>query len=265
MGVRIVVGIPARMGSSRYPGKPLRTILGMPMLEHVYKRCALSKRIDTVFVATCDEEIRHTVQMFGGTAVMTAPEIARPGLRVAEACRHLDLSDDDIVVVVQGDEPLVHPGMIDLAVQPLLDDPDVFCVNLAGEMTQEQWLDPNEIKVVTDIHMNALYMSRSPIPSMVHPENPVLGPRWRQVCVMPFRQRSLLAFQTMPQTPLELAESIEMLRAIEHRYRVRMVPSPFVSKSVDTESDRLEVERLMERDPIWPLYAPKSGRPPSTR
>jgi len=228
------------------------------MVEHVYKRSLLSECVDEVFVATCDEEIRQVVEGFGGTALMTPPEISRPGLRVAEACKQLDLADDDIVVVVQGDEPMVHPQMIDLTIQPLFDDPEVFCVNLVAAMTEEQWLDPNEIKVVTDLHMNALYMSRSAIPSMVHPERPVVGPRLRQVCIMPFRKKSLLDFQELEPSPLEIAESIEMNRAIEHGLKVRMVKSPFVSKSVDTEDDRQEVESLMANDPVWPRYAPAS-------
>lgn len=254
--MKIVVGIPVRLGSSRFPGKPLCRILGLPMVEHVYKRSRLASRVDLVFVAACDEEIRRTVLGFGGTVVMTPPEITRPGLRVAEACRQLPLADEDVVVMVQGDEPLVHPQMIEMAVQGLLADPAIFCTNLAADLTEDQWRDPNEIKVVTDVQMNALYMSRNPIPSHVHPERPVVGPRLRQVCIMAYRKRLLLAFQEMEATPLELAESIELLRAIERGLTVRMIPSPFISKSVDTEADRQEVERLMAHDPVWPLYAP---------
>ena len=126
--MNVVVGIPARMGSSRFPGKPLTTILGLPMIEHVYKRSKMAKSINDIFVATCDEEIRQVVVGFGGKAIMTPPEISRPGLRVAEACKQMNLCDDDIIVVVQGDEPLVYPAMIDLAVQPLIDNPNVQCL-----------------------------------------------------------------------------------------------------------------------------------------
>jgi len=124
--MKIVVGIPARMASSRFPGKPLKNILGIPMVEHVYKRCALSKYASNVFIATCDDEIKKAVEAFGGTVFMTDPSIPRPGLRVAAAAESLNLQEDDIVVVVQGDEPLVHPDMIDLAVEPLLNEKDVF-------------------------------------------------------------------------------------------------------------------------------------------
>src|SRR3954467_5531521 len=109
------------MGSSRFPGKPLQPILGLTMIEHVYRRCELAANVDDLFVATCDDEIAAVVAAFGGRAIMTPKDIPRPGLRGAEACRGEDLTDEDIVIVVQGDEPLVNPGMIDLAAQALLD------------------------------------------------------------------------------------------------------------------------------------------------
>ncbi len=249
--MKTVVGIPARLGSSRFPGKPLKDICGKPMIEHVFRRCELSDMIDYAFIATCDEEIKKWAEKAGCRVVMTSPDIERPGLRVAEACKGLGLNDDDIVVIVQGDEPLVHPDMMNVAIQPLLEDDNVFCVNLGADMTEDQWQDPNEIKMVCDKNMNALYMSRSPIPSRVHPEKPFIGPRWRQVCIMPFRKKSLLQFQEMAPCPLEKAESIEMLRAIEHGLIVRIVKSPSLSKSVDNEADRLEVEKIMKNDLIY--------------
>lgn len=249
--MKIVVGIPARMGSTRFPGKPLCDILGKPMIEHVYKRSALAKSVTDVFIAACDEEIKAAVEGFGGKVLMTPKEISRPGLRVAEACKQLDLADDDIVVVVQGDEPLVHPEMIERAVAPLLQDQSLFCVNLAKDMTEEEWLDPNEIHVVTDEKMNALYMSRSPIPSNTRNR---LGPRIKQVCIMPFTKKNLFAFQEMSATPLEVAESIEMLRAIEHGLTVRMVKTDFNSKSVDNENDRQQVEKIMINDEIYKQF-----------
>ena len=118
--MKIVIGIPARLGSSRLPGKPLANIAGIPMIEHVYKRCALSKYGSNIFVATCDEEIKNVIENFGGNAIMTDPDILRPGLRVAEAAKTLNLEDNDIVVAVQGDEPFVHPNMIELAIEPLI-------------------------------------------------------------------------------------------------------------------------------------------------
>jgi 3-deoxy-manno-octulosonate cytidylyltransferase (CMP-KDO synthetase) len=251
--MKVIVGIPVRLGSTRYPGKPLCDILGKSMVEHVYRRCALSKYATDLFVAACDDPIRQRVEAFGGTVIMTDPEIQRPGLRVAAAAEKLGLGNDDIVVVVQGDEPLVHPDMIDLAIQPLLDEPDILVSNLCMELTEEEWTDPGEIKVVCDLGMNAMYMSRSPIPSVAHEEQRCMW--WKQVCIMPFRWHFMKKFnhELLP-TPLELQESVEMIRALQHGYKVRMVPSPYVSKSVDTDADRRKAEELMRNDPIYQSY-----------
>ena len=203
--MKIVIGIPARMGSTRYPGKPLCDILGKSMIEHCYRRCALSKYATNLFVAACDDEIRVAVQRFGGNVIMTEGNIQRPGLRVAAAAESLGLTEDDIVVVVQGDEPLVHPDMIDLAIQPLLDEPDVFVSNLCATATADDLADPGEIKVVCDLKMNAMYMSRSPIPSVAHEEK--RSNWWKQVCIMPFRWHFMKRFNhLLSPTPLELQE-----------------------------------------------------------
>lgn len=250
--MEIIAGIPARMDSSRFPGKPLCNILGMPMIEHVYKRCVYSSLLTDIFIATCDKEIQEVINSFGGKVIMTEPNISRPGLRIIEACKQLNLSEDDIVVVVQGDEPLVNPEMINLAVEPLLKEKDIFVSNLATEITEEEWLDSNEIKIVTDLNMNAIYMSRSPIPSQEHEEERSI--RLKQVCIMPFRWHFMQLFNSLDPTPLEKAESIEMLRAIQHGYKVRIVISPFETKSVDTEHDRQIAEKLMANDNLYKKY-----------
>jgi 3-deoxy-manno-octulosonate cytidylyltransferase (CMP-KDO synthetase) len=251
--MKIVIGIPVRMGSTRFPGKPLCDILGKSMLEHCYKRCSLSKYTTELFVAACDDEIKSAAEAFGGNVIMTEKSISRPGLRVAAAAQTLNLDDDDIVVVVQGDEPLVHPDMIDLAIQPLLNESDIFVSNLCAPVSETEWTDPGEIKVVCDLKMNAMYMSRSPIPSIAHEEK--RADWWRQVCIMPFRWHFMKQFNhILTPTPLELQESVEMIRALQHGYKVRMVPSPYKSKSVDTDSDRREVEKIMLNDEIYKLY-----------
>jgi len=243
------------MGSSRFPGKPLAKILGMPMVEHVYKRCQLAESIDDLFIATCDDEIRDAVLSFGGKVFMTDKEIQRPALRVAEACRQQKIADDDIVVVVQGDEPLLHPSMINLAVTPLLADPGIQLLTLVAEANETEWRDPNEVKVVTDLRGDILYMTRAPIPSNTRDR---IGPRLKQVAVMPFRKKFLLEFQEMIPTPLEIAESIELLRAVEHGVKVRTALSHYVSVSVDTEHDRQEAEAIMAKDKFYLQYGLKS-------
>lgn len=255
--MKVIVGIPARMGASRFPGKPMAKILDIPMVEHVYHRCAMAKGVGKVFVATCDDVIKDAVESFGGNVYMTPPDIPRPGLRVAEACKAQSLADDDIVVVVQGDEPLVDPGMIQLAIQPLLDEPLLQLGTLVSEANEAEWMDVNEVKCVTDKRDRILFMSRSPIPSRTREE---IGPRLKQVAIMPFRKKFLIEFQTMDMMPLEIAESVELLRAIEHCVEVRAIHSPFRSISVDTEPDRLEAEAAMAKDKFFPLYS-GSARP----
>jgi len=147
----------------------------------------------------------------------------------------------------------VHPEMIDLAIRPLLEEENVFVSNLCRKIEEDEWNDPAEIKVVCDLEMNAMYMSRSPIPSTDHEEARCAW--WKQVCIMPFRWHFMQKFNhELAESPLELQESVEMLRAMQHGYKVRMVPSRYLSKSVDTESDRQAVEVLMENDPIFPEY-----------
>lgn len=251
--MKIVIGIPARLGSTRFPGKPLCDILGKTMIEHCYKRCDFSKYKTNLFVAACDAEVENTVKNFGGNVIMTNPDIKRPGLRVAAAAEKLNLDDDDIVVVVQGDEPLVHPEMIDLAIQPLLDDKEIFVSNLVSELKESEWNDPAEIKVVCDLKMNAMYMSRSPIPSVNHEEQRTTW--YKQVCIMPFRWHFMKKFNyELSPTPLELQESIEMIRALQHGYKVRMIRSLNISKSVDNEEDRKNVEELMKNDKLFQMY-----------
>lgn len=251
--MKIIVGIPVRMGSTRFPGKPLCDILGMSMIEHCYRRCSLSKYATDLFIAACDDEIKEAAEIFGARVIMTDPNIPRPGLRVATAAEKLDLEEEDIVVVVQGDEPLVNPNMIDLAIQPLLKEDNIYVTNLCAELSDEEWSDPGEIKVVCDLDMNAMYMSRSPIPSLVHEEQRTTW--WKQVCIMPFKWHFMKKFNhDLIPTPLERQESIEMIRALQHGYKVRMVRSSFLSKSVDTDSDRLEVEKIMKKDDIYKEY-----------
>ena len=250
---KIIVGIPARMGSSRFPGKPLAKILGMPMIQHVYKRSEMATSIDDIFVAACDKEICEVVESFDGKVLMTPSEISRPGLRVAEASKQMDLNDNDIVVVVQGDEPLVHPKMIDLSVQPLINNPDVKLLTLIAEATELEWRDPNEVKVVIDKNEDILYMTRAPIPTNTRKR---IGPRLKQVAIMSFRKNFLLDFQEMEETSLEIAESIELLRAVEHGIKVKTAnSSAYETVSVDTEKDKREAEEKMKNDSLYSIYS----------
>lgn len=254
--MNIVAVIPARMGSSRFPGKPLAEIHGMPMIGHVFKRTAMCSLLSATYVATCDQEIFDYVISAGGRAVMTADTHERCTDRTAEALEAIEIETGervDIVVMVQGDEPMVSPGMIEASVQAMLDDPSVNVVNLMTEMkTTAEFEDPNEVKVVADLKNNALYFSREPVPSRKKGVDVV--PMRKQVCIIPFRRDYLLKFNSMPETPLERIESVDMMRILEHGEPVRMVEVETDSLSVDTPDDLARVVEMMREDSLRSQY-----------
>jgi len=251
-GKKIICVIPARMGSYRFRDKPFVDICGKPMIEHVVRRAAMSPILDGVYVATPNREIAERVEAFGGKAVMTADTHRRASERVAEAARLLG-GDADIIVNLQGDEPLVNPDMIERAVAPLLEDSSIPCVNLARRAGRAEAEDRNAVKVVFDRAWDALYFSREPIPSKW------LGDKkfdvWVEVCVMPFTRESLQLYPRLEMTPLENIESIDMLRWLEHGRKVRIVESPYETYSVDVPEDVEKVARVMRSDPLLAQYA----------
>jgi 3-deoxy-manno-octulosonate cytidylyltransferase (CMP-KDO synthetase) len=246
--MNILALIPARMGSSRFPGKPMAPILGKPMIGHVYERVAQSPLLTDTAVATCDREIFDYIESIGGTAVMTANTHERASDRCAEALLKLEATNNtryDIVVMVQGDEPMTHPGMIDEAVLPMVADPSIQVVNLLGEIKDvAEFEDRNCIKVVCDLQRNALYFSREPIPTRCKINQIPMG---KQVCIIPFRRDYLLEYTRLAPTPLEIAESVDMMRILEHGMTVRMVPTQHSSQAVDTPEDLIRVEKMMAK------------------
>jgi len=254
---KIIAIIPARMASSRFPGKPLAPIMGIPMLGHVFFRSKMNTLLDEVYIATCDTEIQDYIEKIGGSAIMTADTHERASDRSAEALETIEkrLGEKvDIVVMIQGDEPMLRPEMIDEAVEPMLENPAIQLVNLMSSLaTIEEHDSVNEVKVVVDRNNDALYFSREAIPSRW--KLGLNATRNKQVCIIPFRRDFLHKYNQLEPTPLEIAESVDMLRALEHGYKVRMVPTKFDIFSVDTEEDRLRVENLMHDDPLIPLYS----------
>lgn len=241
--------IPARMASTRLLGKPLCKICGIPLIEHVYKRAAMSEILNELYVATCDEEIIKVVEGFGGQGIMTSSTHQRCTDRIAEACQNIS-TDADIVVNIQGDEPLLYPEMIDMAVGPLIENLDIVCSNLIAPInSMEEFEDLNEIKVVVDREGFALYFSREPIPTCKKGAKKL--PMFKQVCIIPFRKDFLMTFTQLSPTPLEIAESIDMLRVLEHGYRIRVVESRYETYSVDTVEDLKKVEKKMKNDPLF--------------
>jgi 3-deoxy-manno-octulosonate cytidylyltransferase (CMP-KDO synthetase) len=252
--MKTIAVIPARMGSSRFPGKPLSKLLGRTMLEHVYKRVALSNALNATYIATCDEEIRRAAQDFGAPVIMTADTHERASDRVAEAAAGIDA---ELIVMVQGDEPMTHPEMIDAAVEPFRHDPLLSCVNLVRAIDNKaDFYDVNTIKVVMNQQGDALYMSRQPIPTAPASSQPdfMHAFAYKQVCIIPFRRETLLDFARLPSTPLEQLESVDMLRLLEHGYRVKMVKTKFNTQAVDTQADLERVAELMEADPLLGSY-----------
>lgn len=259
--MRIIGVIPARMASSRFPGKPLARILGIPMVGHVYFRSKLSKTLDEVYVATCDKEVFDYVESIGGKAIMTSSSHERCTDRIAEALEKIEAMtghQEDIVVNIQGDEPMVFPQMIDEAVEPMLNDDSIVATNLMAPMsTREEYEDPNEVKVVVDKNDYALYFSREPIPS--RKKGTAQIPMLKQVCIIPFRRNFLFRFNRLKPTPLEKIESVDMLRAMEHGYKVKMVLTRFETYSVDTPEDLHFIEERMRNDPLVKEYSATNG------
>lgn len=249
--MKTIAVIPARMGSSRFPGKPIAKILGRPMIEHIYKRVAMSKSLHATYIATCDEEIRQVAQGFGAQVIMTADTHERASDRVAEAVEKLDA---DLIVMVQGDEPMTHPDMIDAAIAPFENNPGLGCVNLVRKIDNEaDYMDFNTIKVVMNRQNDALYMSRRPIPSLAK-SGFVNTEAYKQVCIIPFRREILFQYTNLSPTPLEQLESVDMLRLLEHGLSVRMVHTEFNTQAVDTPADLAKVEKLMNDDPLLSRY-----------
>ena len=254
--MNIISIVPARMGSSRFPGKPMADILGMPMIGHVYKRVKMSKLLSEVYVATCDTEIFNYIKSIGGKAVMTSDCHERCSDRCAEAMLKIEKNSNnkvDIMVMVQGDEPLTFPQMIDEAVAPMLEDDTMLITNLVADLdTLNEFEDPNEVKVVMDKFNNAMYFSREPIPS--RKKGVLTVPMKKQVCVIPFTRDFLLKFNEMEPTPLEIVESVDMMRVLENGGKVKMIETQYNTKAVDTQVDLNRVVEMMKDDVLKSEY-----------
>jgi 3-deoxy-manno-octulosonate cytidylyltransferase (CMP-KDO synthetase) len=246
--LQVVALIPARFGSTRFPGKPLADIDGRSMIEHVYRRAESASSVSEVIVATDDLRIATRVSDFGGRVRLTKPTHQSGTDRLAEVVAKIDC---DIAVNVQGDEPLIDPRAIDQAIAPLLDDPTVQMTTLYKRITQASELaDPNVVKVVVDRGGYALYFSRAPIPYIRDPRGG-WPPLYRHIGLYAYRRSVLLVLAGLDPTPLERAERLEQLRALEHGIRIKAVETPYDSLSVDTPDDLEAVRRL--------LSAPASG------
>ena len=231
-------------------------IHGMPMIGHCYCRVQRCQELSDTYVATCDSEIFDYIESIGGKAIMTADTHERASDRAAEAMLKIEEQTGertDILVMVQGDEPMDTPQMISEALAPMLADERIDVVNLVSPISStDEFEDPNTVKVVIDSSGNALYFSREPIPSRKKWSEEV--PMQKQVCVIPFRRDYLLKFNSTPETPLEKIESVDMLRVLESGAKVRMIPTSYPSIGVDTPQHLERVADLMREDTLMKDY-----------
>ena len=241
----VTVVIPARMASSRFPGKPLVPILGLPMVEHVRRRALMAAGVDQVAVATCDASIMQAVLAYGGNAVMTKPSHERCTDRVQEAMLQLP---GEIVAMVNGDEPLLVPDSITQVITPLLEHHELDVVNLLSPLeTEADYFNANIVKAVCDQSGGVIYLTRAPIPFFRYSAS---VPVYRQTGIMAFRNSFLSRFSMLAETPLEKTESIDMLRVLEHSIRICGVVANYPTLGVDQPSDIALIEDVLGRDPL---------------
>tara|TARA_B100000927_G_scaffold291056_1_gene291729 strand:- start:753 stop:1529 length:777 start_codon:yes stop_codon:yes gene_type:complete len=254
--MKILGIIPARMNSSRFRGKPMAKILGIPMIGHCYLRSKMCKELSDLYVATCDQEIFDYIQSIGGKAIMTSKSHERATDRAAEAMLKIEKDYQfkfDAIVMIQGDEPMLDPKMISESFTPIINDEKIKVVNLMSEIdNDDEFNDPNEVKVVVNKRNEAIYFSREAIPSKKKYGNKIT--KLKQVCIISFKRDYLIKFNEMPQTNLEIIESVDMMRVIENDEKVKMVLTVSKTWSVDTEEDLKKVEQKMLNDHLIKLY-----------
>jgi 3-deoxy-manno-octulosonate cytidylyltransferase (CMP-KDO synthetase) len=245
--MKVTAVIPARYGSTRFEGKPLADILGKPMIQHVYEGVLQSKLIHEVIVATDDQRILEAVRRFGGKAAITSPHHTTGTDRVCEIAKK---GRSEIIVNVQGDEPLMKGPVLDRAIRPLLRDETLMMSTLMTRIKEvKDWLNPHIVKVVVDQRDFALYFSRSPIPFPrdlnigqleSHPfgtKRPLPKNVFKHIGVYVFRRKFLLQFSKMKSTPLETLEKLEQLRVLENGYQIKVIEVDYEPLSVDTPED----------------------------
>lgn len=246
--IQIVAIIPARYKSNRFPGKPLALINNKPMIQHVVERANSVELLSRVVVATDDERIAESVASFGGEYVMTREDHVSGTDRLAEAAETLGVSEHDIVVNIQGDQPVFPEKIIHQVTQPLLEDPALPMSTLIYKITRKEEInDPNHVKTVFDRDYNALYFSRSSIPFQRNPEED--SPTYyKHLGVYAYRKGFLLTFVALPEGEWERFEKLEQLRALEFGYRIRVVLTEHDSVEVDTEEEVSRVETLLNAE-----------------
>jgi len=244
---KVVAIIPARYHSNRFEGKPLAEIFGKPMIQHVYERAMSSSLLSRVAVATDDERIADCVYAFGGEAVMTSPDHVSGTDRLAEAATIMDIPEQDVVVNIQGDQPLFQVEVVEQVAVPLLLDPALTMSTLIYKIVREEEIDdPNHVKTVFDRNGNALYFSRASIPFQRDPESPPPPTYYKHLGFYAYRKGFLLTFVSLPEGEWERFEKLEQLRALEYGYDIKVVLTEYDSIEVDTPEDLRRVEEFIK-------------------
>jgi 3-deoxy-manno-octulosonate cytidylyltransferase (CMP-KDO synthetase) len=244
--MKTVVIIPARYQSTRFPGKPLAKICGKPMIQWVYENSKKAEKINDVIVATDDDRIAQFVIAFGGKVAMTSDQNRSGTDRVAEAADKLGLSPEDIIVNVQGDQPLIDPPCLDDVVRPFFDEPDISMSTLAFKIVRkEEITNPKHVKVIFDQSMFALYFSRSPIP--FGRDRDIHFDTYRHLGVYAYTRKYLDIFRKLPEGRLEQIEKLEQLRALEYGHKIKIVLTEYDSPEVDIAEDVGRVEEIVRR------------------
>ena len=239
---KILGVIPARFSSTRFPGKVLAPIAGKTMLQHVYERAALSTYLTSILIATDDERVYAAAKNFGARVRMTRSDHLSGTDRVAEAASAVDA---EIIVNIQGDEPLIDPAAIDAAILPMVHEPELVMGTLKKRIEDAREItDPNVVKVVTNHAGDAIYFSRCAIP--FEREKSVNTPYFKHIGLYVYQRDFLLAYSALPVGPLEAAERLEQLRALENGLRIRVVETEYESLGVDTPEDLERVTRLFD-------------------
>ena len=243
---KIIAIIPARYQSNRFEGKPLARIMGKPMIQHVVERAQQVPLLSRVVVATDDERIAQVVESFGGSWVMTRSDHATGTDRLAEAAQMLPISDNDVIVNIQGDQPLFPAEIIEQVARPLIDDPSLPMSTLIYKIVRpEEITDPNHVKTVFDCHGNALYFSRSSIPFQRDPGGAEQPTYYKHLGFYAYRKGFLVTFVGLPEGQWERFEKLEQLRALEFGYTIRVVLTGHDSVEVDTPEDLVRVEQML--------------------
>ena len=237
----VICVIPTRYGSTRFEGKPLIDLCGKTMIQRVYDQVKKAALVDEVIIATDDDRIKTTAENFGARVIMTSSRHSCGTDRITEAIRHIE---GQIILNVQGDEPLINPKAVDALVKPVLEDPSIQMATLISQIKDpEDAVNPNVVKVVKDLNNYALYFSRASIPYSRNGRSPVL---YKQAGLYIFRRNFLIKFSKLSPTLYENIEKLEQLRALEHGYKIKLIETDYESISVDTPDDMVKVQNILK-------------------